>query len=351
MVCSVLKGLSPLARGNLLCDVFRDVFLGPIPARAGEPFGSTGGSSPSRAYPRSRGGTVCAISERCPPRGLSPLARGNHGEIREPAARLRPIPARAGEPRSALRSPQPKRAYPRSRGGTERRIASPAGCKGLSPLARGNLDKSHKLLVELRPIPARAGEPFNWLASFCCARAYPRSRGGTDSARAPGRTLWGLSPLARGNPIQQRLARGRPGPIPARAGEPQAAIRAVTPSGAYPRSRGGTAFPRGADVQPQGLSPLARGNRRHRACQVRRFGPIPARAGEPSMPGLRGTGSWAYPRSRGGTGERHHPRRYGQGLSPLARGNLFQFLQRGVIGGPIPARAGEPMYGVCQAVD
>ena len=72
--------------------------------------------------------------------------------------------------------------------------------QGLSPLARGNLVGNAAQLVELGPIPARAGQP--------------------ATARMAMFDDYGLSPLARGNP---RRAATHP------------------PAGrAYPRSRGAT---------------------------------------------------------------------------------------------------------------
>ena len=71
---------------------------GPIPARAGEPTRCLMGLLLVRAYPRSRGGTSCKMARMRSVRGLSPLARGNlHGGLGLPAADG-PIPARAGEP-------------------------------------------------------------------------------------------------------------------------------------------------------------------------------------------------------------------------------------------------------------
>ncbi len=50
-------GLSPLARGNRMAVADVEVVMGPIPARAGEPFMLTWFYWSYGAYPRSRGGT------------------------------------------------------------------------------------------------------------------------------------------------------------------------------------------------------------------------------------------------------------------------------------------------------
>ena len=91
-------------------------------------------------------------------------------------------------------------------------------------------------------------------------RAYPRSRGGTDLPAAFVAAVAGLSPLARGNHGIKLMDVVRRGPIPARAGEPQWCTLSIHPSGAYPRSRGGTSPSGSARTSATGLSPLARGN-------------------------------------------------------------------------------------------
>ena len=54
---------------------------------------------------------------------------------------------------------------------------------------------------------------------------------------------------------------GQPfGPIPARAGEPTFNLGRESVRGAYPRSRGGTFLNLPGHGFPRGLSPLARGN-------------------------------------------------------------------------------------------
>ena len=234
------------------------------------------------------------------------------------------------------------RAYPRSRGGTRSFGAAPSGWTGLSPLARGNPAIAVAGYAPAGPIPARAGEPYLMPVNVAGARAYPRSRGGTTSISTGIAALAGLSPLARGN---RRLGDCRPypqGPIPARAGEPSILIILPIPLWAYPRSRGGTHETDLAKIEQQGLSPLARRNLHGGGKHERLRGPIPARAGEPRGRAFRDTANGAYPRSRGGTGKSHPEFIASLGLSPLARGNLHRPHRAGISCGPIPARAGEP---------
>ena len=153
----------------------------------------------------------------------------------------------------------------------------------------------------------------------------------------------GLSPLARGNLWNWGFNGATSGPIPARAGEPARSREYHMVRWAYPRSRGGTDFQQGAKNRGLGLSPLARGNLGfdHGGDLVR--GPIPARAGEPLVLGLPIIAAGAYPRSRGGTDMANGDTWAASGLSPLARGNPGGHLGLGKVEGPIPARAGEPV--------
>ena len=71
-------------------------------------------------------------------------------------------------------------------------------------------------------------------------------------------------------------------------------------------------------------------------------GPIPAGAGEPTRRGLSRRWPGAYPRGRGGTEELRITEPETVGLSPRARGNHHPPPARPPGGGPIPAGAGEP---------
>ena len=274
--------------------------------------------------------------------GLSPLARGNQPECCRPGRAGGPIPARAGQPIRRTRSTRPSWAYPRSRGATD--IGKSDGCAiwGLSPLARGNPRRPLPQAWPPGPIPARAGQPGGPCSLSCAAWAYPRSRGATSSLPAPWALDGGLSPLARGNPGQRQHRALFRGPIPARAGQPEWLFREYPWIRAYPRSRGATVPWQMCRAAWPGLSPLARGNRGSLARIEQPGGPIPARAGQPMWGRRARRALWAYPRSRGATVLHSQAVSPSKGLSPLARGNhwLPQFFS--LPSGPIPARAGQP---------
>ncbi len=71
----------------------------------------------------------------------------------------------------------------------------------------------------------------------------------------------GLSPRVRGNHAKSDYTFQRWGPIPARAGEPLHRLLIPTCGGAYPRACGGTDFDAYHDAPASGLSPRVRGNR------------------------------------------------------------------------------------------
>ena len=154
---------------------------------------------------------------------------------------------------------------------------------GLSPLAQGNRDADAVDLFPFGPIPARAGEPTFGFLEYSPFRAYPRSRRGTPGGGAVIAAAFGLSPLAQGNLSLHQAEQLHLGPIPARAGEPQAVSAENFKKRAYPRSRRGTTARFMREDFFEGLSPLAQGNQWPGLFDERVDGPIPARAGEPLL--------------------------------------------------------------------
>ena len=131
----------------------------------------------------------------------------------------------------------------------------------------------------------------------------------------------GLSPHERGNRAHRHAALGGVGTIPARAGEPPAAASGGSTRGDYPRTSGGTMPARSDRSIRLGLSPHERGNPRRRAVDRVLGGTIPARAGEP-RPGVPSLGqAQDYPRTSGGTACPPIFPAKRDGLSPHERGN------------------------------
>ena len=173
------RGLSPRMRGNRIEDSQPPRQRGSIPAYAGEPPHPPILAYRIKVYPRVCGGTWQRQRPRLVRPGLSPRMRGNQRFDGGGCGGHVSIPAYAGEPayrpvhRRALRvyprvcggTPPAHPAswnpvvYPRVCGGTTRPHPPHPGIRGLSPRMRGNLAMGLGLLVNVRSIPAYAGEP------------------------------------------------------------------------------------------------------------------------------------------------------------------------------------------------
>ena len=269
-------------RGNRRGAPARRSGSGSIPARAGEPSSGRACERRCRVYPRACGGTCTRRYHTASISGLSPRVRGNHITPEARIIDLRSIPARAGEPVRHRTQRLITAVYPRACGGTRLDRIRPAGTNGLSPRVRGNRRLELERLLVRRSIPARAGEPPSGRQRQSRAAVYPRACGGTSPAPTSGTCSAGLSPRVRGNPHLVGCGGGYVGSIPARAGEPSCLSGGDLRPAVYPRACGGTSSSWCSCSQPRGLSPRVRGNPVPRAWGVPRDGSIPARAGEPT---------------------------------------------------------------------
>ena len=152
----------------------------------------------------------------------------------------------------------------------------------------------------------------------------------------------GLSPRVRGNPRRARDADVSGGSIPACAGEPRRRRVLAGPARVYPRVCGGTASCRRPFRTRPGLSPRVRGNPVHRNGREVVGGSIPACAGEPPVRPGTASRSTVYPRVCGGTTRTGAWAGRVVGLSPRVRGNPTPPARRAIRPGSIPACAGEP---------
>ncbi|MBG0749478.1 hypothetical protein Q7O_003439 [Pectobacterium carotovorum subsp. carotovorum PCCS1] len=149
-------------------------------------------------YPRWRGEHYSCHVDVTVPSGLSPLARGTLYSTSRPSAGSRFIPAGAGNTLLHDLRNRCWTVYPRWRGEHITLLAFRHLGRGLSPLARGTRPNKDPVIVNVRFIPAGAGN--------------------TDSSPVINTKSAGLSPLARGTPAgyypQHDMARF----IPAGAG-------------------------------------------------------------------------------------------------------------------------------------
>ena len=213
---------------------------------------------------------------------------------------------------------------------------------GLSPHVRGNPARDRRSTPCSGSIPARAGEPGGTRPGRTRGGVYPRTCGGTWSATRARRRGTGLSPHVRGNHFVQDHPDDHPRSIPARAGEPGGPDGGRSGPRVYPRTCGGTFWPGDEIFWQAGLSPHVRGNLGRGVDRDIVDGSIPARAGEPRPAGWSKASRRVYPRTCGGTPEESAPEVHKMGLSPHVRGNRSVVSVTPRYGGSIPARAGEP---------
>ena len=113
-----MSGLSPRVRGNPLELPALKPRARTIPACAGEPILFSLPMIVIKDYPRVCGGTRHRSCINSLLHGLSPRVRGNLLALRIEAVYCRTIPACAGEPISQRYDPGGKKDYPRVCGGT-----------------------------------------------------------------------------------------------------------------------------------------------------------------------------------------------------------------------------------------
>ena len=233
---------------------------------------------------------------------------------------------------------------------------------GLSPRVRGNPPVRLSARLSGRSIPACAGEPRIGYTADEAWEVYPRVCGGTSPALDAGTGRRGLSPRVRGNQAQAEIESrvrglsprvrgnrpgvpqrgGWPGSIPACAGEPAWCSATGRVARVYPRVCGGTAQGAEPPRPPAGLSPRVRGNRHALAPFALVGGSIPACAGEPGTRVDDLGYSRVYPRVCGGTRDRSRGCPNRTGLSPRVRGNRVPRAAEPDSARSIPACAGEP---------
>ena len=169
-----------------------------IPAGAGNSAGWLCWSSPRPVYPRWRGELMCTPCRNRPSLGLSPLARGTRMIRADEELSDRFIPAGAGNSIQNWLLLGYTPVYPRWRGEL-------ACCLQIPQCAR-------------RFIPAGAGNSFMPLIKKVCNSVYPRWRGELHKKTNRNWLVFGLSPLARGTPLQTQFLTSPARFIPAGAG-------------------------------------------------------------------------------------------------------------------------------------
>ena len=227
------------------------------------------------------------------------------------------------------------------RGGDPKPLQALPCAWGRSPRARGRLLRSTGRAACMRSIPACAGETRCDRPESAILRVDPRVRGGDQARYALPIRQQGRSPRARGRPRPSGVRISQRGSIPACAGETNDRRRRTHRATVDPRVRGGDSMPNSTPNSSAGRSPRARGRPLARRCSVRPNGSIPACAGETGQGPMSPVGLGVDPRVRRGDTSVRISASASSGRSPRARGRLQKIIASGMVGGSIPACAGE----------
>ncbi|SLO12662.1 Domain of uncharacterised function (DUF2825) [Klebsiella pneumoniae] len=291
-----------------------------IPAGAGNTLEQAAKEVGEAVYPRWRGEHALKPFRRSQKLGLSPLARGtpDFGFAKDPNTRF--IPAGAGNTWSPNKRPMTRPVYPRWRGEHVFQEYYQDNGVGLSPLARGTPFAGAETSTTRRFIPAGAGNTITAAPIRSNFSVYPRWRGEHHKALRPHYADRGLSPLARGTLVHTRNGPHFARFIPAGAGNTNAPPETSFIPSVYPRWRGEHGAKWGHMAHKTGLSPLARGTLIGKEQELERSRFIPAGAGNTQV--LSSTTNYltVYPRWRGEHALDNHFAIRDVGLSPLARG-------------------------------
>ncbi len=259
------NGLSPPTRGIPSTSAISGASVRSIPAYAGDPGLGCGNQTPPGVYPRLRGGSGWFIESVEQPQGLSPPTRGIPARFELERMDVRSIPAYAGDPLGQRRLPASLEVYPRLRGGSISGANEEQEQWGLSPPTRGIRGKGSANDIAVRSIPAYAGDPPRRVHSVNTIAVYPRLRGGSLFVNGEPVDIPGLSPPTRGIPSREPCFISTDRSIPAYAGDPLSFWFWASYRTVYPRLRGGSALLTARRLLVAGLSPPTRGIRRRRA--------------------------------------------------------------------------------------
>ena len=169
-----------------------------IPALAGNTTGRCQLRRHRTDHPRSRGEYVAAAAAGLTWFGSSPLSRGILVGAAQAAAVRGIIPALAGNTSVSVATGSRSRDHPRSRGEYQSRSRRRRNTMGSSPLSRGIPPRSRVLHARLRIIPALAGNTARRDSGAPWREDHPRSRGEYAHPSRGVNSSCGSSPLSRG---------------------------------------------------------------------------------------------------------------------------------------------------------
>ncbi len=312
-----------------------------IPAGAGEARRSSRPLSRTTVNPRGCGGSLCQDHFGKKARGQSPRVRGKLNNPVDFLLGKRSIPAGAGEADKDRHRVPRSGVNPRGCGGSPDTNSVNGKMSGQSPRVRGKPRLSVGFELDMRSIPAGAGEALAKVRERARPKVNPRGCGGSAVEGLRKGDCRGQSPRVRG---KRRASSGPAGPsrsIPAGAGEALAKGMKHKTMRVNPRGCGGSGLTPEARAVMEGQSPRVRGKHSGSPWTTSTRGSIPAGAGEASYRRLRDPRPGVNPRGCGGSGKGLRRGGRGVGQSPRVRGKHPHFLVQIRPPGSIPAGAGE----------
>ena len=154
---SACAGSSPRTRGTVDLARPRLRLRRFIPAHAGNSRPGAPTPPPAPVHPRARGEQVLTTFGRDSGYGSSPRTRGTERMGRSRIARLRFIPAHAGNRASTATWPPIRTVHPRARGEQASKAIAISAASGSSPRTRGTERRNGERVRSQRFIPAHAG--------------------------------------------------------------------------------------------------------------------------------------------------------------------------------------------------
>ena len=271
-------------------------------------------------HPRARGEHGDLIDVTHPIGGSSPRTRGTRSLRELGRVDLRFIPAHAGNTPFRCAGRAPWAVHPRARGEHRGRPHRDGSAIGSSPRTRGTRGQGPPEVLRQRFIPAHAGNTRPVWAHGGTVPVHPRARGehgGRDDAGA-----------------------GQPRFIPAHAGNTCSSAPRTASLTVHPRARGEHLGARQQAIPQVGSSPRTRGTRSSETAEFTRGRFIPAHAGNTSRAASRHHHLSVHPRARGEHVVLPVSLPCGSGSSPRTRGTRLHLARFVFAARFIPAHAG-----------